>query len=250
MQQAFEREKPEVVLHLAAMHFIPDCNRDPVQCLTTNVLGTEIILKAAARAGSVKKVVITSSQAVYPIKDSPNKEEDVPYPYDVYGESKLANEFQAMRFQRDTGIDTVAVRLANVYGPRETNPHVIPEIMDQLAAGKSRIALGNIEPERDFINTADVASAYIELALNPNTAGFHIVNLGSGQEYSVREVLNKLSGILSKEIVYEKDLSRFRATERMHLVADINRIHNLVGWRPRVSIDQGLRDLCHWYNLC
>jgi len=249
VQLAFAEVRPEIVLHLAAMHFIPDCNRDPAQCLTTNIIGTENVLQACAQTNSVRKVIATSSQAVYPIKDSPNKEEDLPFPCDVYGESKLANEYQSIRFQRETGIDTIVVRLANVYGPRETNPHVIPEIMNQLAEGKQQILLGNIDPERDFINTADVASAYIALALHPNAAGFHIVNLGSGQGYSIRNILTKLSRILGKEITYERDTSRFRTTERMYLVADIGRIYNLVGWCPQVSIDQGLQELCQWYNL-
>jgi UDP-glucose 4-epimerase len=250
VEQVIAKENPEIVIHLAAIHFIPDCNRDTVRCLATNIVGTENILQACAQKGSVKRVIITSSQAVYPIKDSPNKEEDVPYPYDVYGESKLANEFQAMRFQRDAQIDTIAVRLSNVYGPRETNPHVIPEIMTQLVDGKRQVSLGNIEPKRDFVHSTDVARAYAALALQPTLPGFHLVNLGSGNEYSIRDILAKLSEIIGKEITYIKDPSRFRSTERMHLVPDISRIRELVGWRPQVSIDQGLKDLCEWYGLC
>jgi UDP-glucose 4-epimerase len=242
--------KPEIVIHLAAIHFIPECNRDTVGCLTTNIVGTENLLLACAKTSSVKRVIITSSQAIYPIKDSSNKEDDVPFPYDVYGESKLANEFQAIRFQRETKIDTIVVRLSNVYGPRETNPHVIPEIMIQLADGKMQVSLGNVDPKRDFIHSTDVARAYIALALQPIPPGFHLVNLGSGHEYSIREILAKLSLILGKEVSYNKDLSRYRSTERMHLLPDISRIHKLVGWEPRISIDQGLEELCRWYKLC
>ena len=79
-QTAFANAQPEIVIHLAAMHFIPDCNRDPVQCLKINVIGTEHVLQACREIDSVRRVVITSSQAVYPIKDDPNKEEDQPFP--------------------------------------------------------------------------------------------------------------------------------------------------------------------------
>ena len=248
-QDVINSTKPDIVLHLAAMHFIPDCNRDPVSCLHTNIIGTENVLLACKQAASVKKVIVTSSQAIYPIKDSPNNEEDLPQPCDVYGESKLANEFQALRFNRDTNINTIVVRLANVYGPRETNPHVIPEIMNQLAAGKYRISLGNIEPKRDFIFTSDVARAFITLSLATNLPGFTIFNLGSGKEYSIKEIIAKLSNVVENEITYEKDLSRYRTTERMHLIADISKIRNLTSWYPQVSIDQGLRDLCLWYKI-
>lgn len=250
VHQAVTNLRPEILIHLAAVHFIPECNKDPVQCLATNVVGTENILQACAQTDSIKRVIITSSQAVYPIKDIPNKEDDAPYPYDVYGESKYANEFQAGRFQRQTGIDTIAVRLSNVYGPRETSPHVIPEIMTQLRKGQLDIKLGNISPKRDFIYTSDVARAFATLALSSIPPGFHVVNLGSGIEYSIQEILAMLSVILVKKINYQKDISRYRKTERMHLVADINRIHSLVGWAPQVSIEEGLLELCQWYGLC
>lgn len=246
---AFSEIKPELVLHLAAMHFIPDCNKDPIKCLTTNIIGTENILQTLRKTKSVNKVIITSSQAVYPIKDNPNAETDPAIPSDVYGESKYANEFQAKRFFDDTGIDTFVVRLANVYGPRETNPHVLPEIMDQLVEGKLQISLGNIEPERDFIFTSDVAKGFLSLAFNNNISGFDIVNIGSGKEFSIREIINRLSTILKKEITYKKDVARFRITERMHLVADIQRIYKKVGWQPEISLDRGLEDLCKWYKL-
>lgn len=239
---------PEIVIHLAAMHFIPDCNLDPVKCLHTNVVGTENVLFSCRQTQTVKRVIVTSSQAVYRINDNPNHEDDIPSPYDVYGESKLTNEFQANRFYRETGISSIVVRLSNVYGPRETNPHVIPEIMSQLKQGDG-VKLGNIEPKRDFIHTMDVARGYESLALTPDVGGYNKVNLASGREYSIREILGKLSKILGKDISYIKDLSRFRTTERMHLVANIDRIFSLVGWKPIIEIEEGLEDLCKWYKL-
>src|SRR3990172_11074954 len=177
VENAFSDMRPDVVIHLAAMHFIPDCNSDPAACLQINVIGTENVL-AACRVGRVRRVLVTSSVAVYPISDEANREIDPADPYDVYGESKLVNELQARRFCLETGIDTVAVRLSNVYGPRETNPHVVPEIMSQLRAGASAVRLGNIDPMRDFIYTRDAAEGFAALTFNPLPAGFHIVNLG------------------------------------------------------------------------
>lgn len=248
IENAFAEIKPEVVIHLAAMHFIPDCNRDPSQCMQVNVVGTENVL-SACRKSNVKRVVVTSSMAIYPIKDEANFEDDPAIPYDVYGESKLVNEFQARRFQRETGIDTIAVRLSNVYGPRETNPHVIPEIMEQLKSGNTNIELGNIEPMRDFIHTKDAAGGFVALALNPLKSGFHIVNLGSGKEYSIKKIIQTISMILGCPVRSIRDESRYRDTERMHLLTDITRIKNLTGWSPSVDIREGLKDLCRWYGV-
>jgi len=248
IENVFDEMKPEVVIHLAAMHFIPDCNRDPSQCMEVNVVGTENVL-SACRKSYIKRVIVTSSMAVYPIKDEANFEDDPAMPYDVYGESKLANEFQAKRFQRETGIDTIVVRLTNVYGPRETNPHVIPEIMEQLVAGKTRMMLGNINPMRDFIHTTDSAIGFSALALKPIAPGFHVVNLGSGKEYSIKQIVEMLSKILKRPIEPIEDPTRYRDVERMHLLCEISRIKALVGWTPSKNITEGLRDLCKWYGV-
>jgi UDP-glucose 4-epimerase len=248
VEDALGEARPRVVIHLAAMHFIPDCNADPAGCFHINVVGTENVL-AACRKCKVERAVITSSLAVYPITDAPSREDDPAMPYDVYGESKLANEWQARRFQRETGIDTVVVRLSNVYGPRETSPHVIPEIMQQLAGGLTRLQLGNTAPRRDFIHSSDAARGFCSLALHPVPSGYHLVNLGGGREYSIRQVLEELSGLLGHTIEPVLDASRYRQVERMHLQADIRRIRELVGWEPAMTLTAGLRDLCQWYHL-
>lgn len=240
--------KPQIVVHLAAMHFIPDCNRDPSGCLATNVVGTENVLDAS-RQTKVRRVIVASSVAVYPIDEKHNREEDAADPCDVYGESKLANELQARRFWRETGTDTVAVRLSNVYGPRETNPHVIPEIMIQLRAGTRHPKLGNVEPMRDFIHTTDAARGFSALALEPLPRGCHTVNLGGGEEYSIRQVLEELSLITGATIEPVVDPSRYRKVERMHLRCDIRKMQELVPWRPKVTLREGLDDLCVWYGV-
>jgi len=251
VRDTIEHIRPDIIIHLAAMHFIPDCNKDPETCMHINVVGTESVLNASKTnyEGKLKRVILVSSMAVYPIKDGPNKESDTIEPYDVYGESKFTNEMQGKRFHRESMVDTISVRLSNVFGPRETSRHVIPEIMEQLALGKTKIKLGNIQPERDFIYVSDVATGFADLALNPLPHGFHVINMGSGQEHSIQYVLKCISKIMNKEISYVRDQSRFREVERMHLLADISRIKSLTGWHPKVDLADGLEKLCHWYGL-
>ena len=91
--------------------------------------------------------------------------------------------------------------------------------------------------------------AFAGLALEPIVPGFHIVNLGSAKEYSIREVISFISIILDKAVIALEDHAKFRDVERMHLLADISKIKELIPWTPKTTIEQGLRDLCHWYGL-
>ena len=237
------------VVHLAAMHFIPDCNRDPQACIATNVIGTENVI-AACDEHDVERLIAASSMAVYPISDGACSEEDPVGPCDVYGETKVSNEMQLLRWSRGGGARVaVALRLSNAYGPRETNPHVIPEIMRQLARGVSDLKLGNTAPLRDYVHVDDVATAFVALLGAPLDPGYHVFNVGSGEERSVDQILKLLSGLLGRDIEVRFDPSRIRPVERMHLLADVGRLTASTGWRPEVAFEQGLAGLCQWYGL-
>ena len=237
------------IVHLAATHFIPDCNRDPQSCITTNVVGTENLLTACDEQ-SIDRVIAASSMAVYPISDDACSEDEPVGPYDVYGETKVANEMQLRRWsRRNNRRIAVALRLSNAYGPRETNAHVIPEIMRQLTSGATNLDLGATEPLRDYIHVDDVAAAVSELIQAPLDPGYHVFNVGCGEERSVASILEGLGDILGRPVTAQIDASRLRPVERMHLLADIGRITTMVGWKPKVVFERGLTDLCRWYGL-
>lgn len=238
----------DAVVHLAAMHFIPDCNRDPQGCIVTNVVGTENVLAACLEA-NIGRVIAASSMAVYPIRDEACAEDDPIGPYDVYGETKATNEMQLQRWCRASGATGIAVRLSNAYGPRETNPHVIPEIFEQVAAGARVLALGNTAPQRDYIHVDDIARALEALLRAPLEPSFDVYNLGSGEERSVDEILAELGAILGYELTSRADPDRFRPVERMHLLPAIDKITAATGWHPTTGFSDGLRELCHWYGL-
>ncbi len=239
---------PEVVFHLAAMHFLPDCNRRPSACIHTNVMGTENVLQAAAKTG-VARVLCPTSMAVYPITDKCVTEEDPVGPYDIYGETKVMNEMQLGRWARVTGGAAIAVRLANVYGPRETNPHVVPVIMQQLRQGCRTLALGDVTTYRDYIHSDDVARAFMALGNTLGINGYNVFNLGTGTEHSVRDMLDVLGELLGETITTSVDPRRMRKTERMHLWPSVEKLTRITGWIPAVDFREGLRDLCREYGL-
>lgn len=232
--------KPESVIHLAAIHFIPYCNKHPYESSNININGTINILKAAKEA-KVKQVFFASTAAVYPIYDDAVNELYKTGPMDIYGLSKLTGEHLCNEFYLETSIPTIICRFFNAFGPNETNPHLIPEIQDQVNSGKRTINLGNLTPKRDFIHTSDMATA-VQTLQEKIKDGIHIYNLGRGKEYSVTEIVEAFERQLGEKITIEVDQSRVRKTERMHLLADVSKLKSL-GWEPIIDIDEGIKSL-------
>jgi UDP-glucose 4-epimerase len=242
VQQTFKQIEPEVIIHLAAIHFIPYCNEHPFESADINIRGTMNILDAAKKLNQLKKIIFASTAAVYPISDNAVSENDTVQPLDIYGLSKLAGEQLMEKFYLETGIDTICCRFFNAFGPNETNPHLIPEIENQLRKGNRTIALGNLTPKRDFIHTHDMANA-VAAILKLEKVGYDTFNLGRGIEYAVTEVVEEFEKILMEKITIEVDQARVRKVERLHLLADVSKLKMKTGWTPQWSLTQGVKDL-------
>lgn len=232
--------RPNIIIHLAAIHFIPYCNEHPYDSSDINIRGTMHILDAAAKAG-VEKVLFASTAAVYPIYDEAVTENHNVGPLDIYGLSKLTCEHLCNEFHLMTKIPTVICRFFNAFGPNETNPHLIPEIQKQILGGNRRIKLGNLTPKRDFIHTHDMANA-VNILLDKSGNGINTYNLGRGIEYSVTEIVDAFSKAIGEPIEIEVDPARVRKVERMHLLADVTKLKSL-GWEPKIGIEEGIKTL-------
>ena len=243
---AIAAARPDCVIHLAAMHFIPECTAKPAETMEVNVQGTERVLEACRRH-SVRHIVLASSAAVYAPGDGPCTEDVTPIgPLEVYGASKVAAEVTVAGFQAETGAASTVLRLFNAIGRDETNPHVIPHIFESLHTSDT-IQLGNIEPRRDYIDTRDIADAIAAVA--GGGEGLRTFNVGTGTAYSVRDVLKSLERIIGRPIHVVQDSARVRATERMVLLADVGAIGRATGWAPRLSLSDTLKDLAIAYGL-
>jgi UDP-glucose 4-epimerase len=238
--------KPEVVFHLAAIHFIPECNGDPERTLRINVEATQGLLRACAAAG-VKHVVVASSGAVYADAPGALAESAEVAPVDIYGWSKLFTEQLCQWHAAQSGLKITAMRLFNNYGPRETNAHIIPEIIGQLRQGDV-LRLGNIKPRRDYIHTSDTARAMRRLAARvPDT--MRTVNVASGQDASVEELIALMGELLGRRITVETDAARFRKADKLVQVADIRGLEAATGWKPEIDFRKGLADLLRFEGL-
>lgn len=232
---------PDAIVHLAAVHYIPECEQDPMFATSTNVLGT-LSLLLACPAGC--RFVFASSGAVYKPDARPHREDTSETgPSDVYGRSKLQGEQFVQDFATRRNLDAVIIRLFNVIGPGETNPHLLPELVAQLKAGRNMVELGNLSPKRDYISVTDAARGFAAAAVSgPSRPGeARIANLGTSRAYSVEEIIGKLRAISGIDFQVRQDQNRIRAVDRPFLAADVHRMAEVFDWRPAHSIDDTLR---------
>jgi UDP-glucose 4-epimerase len=248
VEEIFTILQPDIVVHLAAIHFIPYCNQHPFEAADINIRGTMNVIRACKQLTSLKKLFFASTAAVYPISDESVNEDHELLPLDIYGISKLTGEHLCKEFHLETAVDTIVCRFFNAFGPNETNPHLIPEIEKQLREGMRTIKLGNLTPKRDFIHTYDMASAVGQLLKLENT-GYDVFNLGRGIEYSVVEIVEAFERQLKEKITIEVDQSRVRKVEREHLLADISKLKKTTHWQPVWGIDEGINNLVQSWKV-
>jgi UDP-glucose 4-epimerase len=162
-------------------------------------------------------------------------------PTDVYGASKLTGEWLLwLHLDRHQTPAGAVARLFNVYGPGETNPHVLPEILRHLRRGH-RIPLGNVHPERDYVFIDDAVLALVELLFLKGLRRREIVKVGTGRAVSVERLVAELRRLTSRPLQIEIDARKLRNADRLRLEADTRHLSELlphVGFKP---IGQGLR---------
>ena len=244
LRTLFEQYRPSAVVHLAALHYIPACVADPVRTISLNVLGTQAVLTAAAAAG-VEHFFFASTGDVYLPDTHPHHEERSPTgPFNIYGLSKLMGEqLVQLESRQRRQARFVIGRLFNLYGPRETNPHILPEILGQLRAQpQAPLRLGSLWPKRDLVPVADAARAIIEL-LERADPGVTTVNIATGVATSMQQVVEILGQLLGRPVPVETDPAKVRPVERPHLQADVTRLRERLGWVPHADLRRGLAEL-------
>ena len=229
----------EVVFHTAALARVPRSVEDPVGTHEANVTGTLRVLKAAVDAG-VRRVVYSSSSSVYGDQPTlPLVEDMPPNPLNPYACQKLMGEIYARNVHRVYGLETVCLRYFNVYGPRQVTEGayrlVIGVFMDQRQQGLPLTIHGDGLQTRDFTWVGDVVRANVLAATSDKVGAGEAINIGAGQEVSIRRIAELIGG----EIVRTPP----RGFDERYKRAGILRARELLGWEPRVQIDEGMRRL-------
>ncbi len=234
----------EAVVHLAAQSGVISSVEDPDHDCSVNVLGTFNILEAA-RQSSVPNVVFASSAAAIGQKDPPVTEEGSPRPLSPYGASKLAAEGYCSAYNGSFGINTVALRFANVYGPHSTHKtSVVARFLSRALEGVPVTIYGDGSQTRDFIFVEDLCQAIL-LALDDNVQS-GVYNVGTGTMVSVNELLETMESILGRSL--EREHLPARRGEAKHVCLDIDKARELLGFDPKFSLEEGLNKTYDWFR--
>jgi UDP-glucose 4-epimerase len=232
----------EVVFHQGALPSVPRSVQDPLTTSAVNVEGTLNVLLAARDEG-VRRVIVASSSSVYGNSGSlPRVESQAPDPIAPYAVAKLAAERYCVSFSRVYPLEAVALRYFNVFGPRQ-NPHsqyaaVVAKFVSAILAGESVPIYGDGEQSRDFTYVGNVVAANL-LAAEADGVNGEILNVASGRSETVNHLAEVLGRILQRPV--EKEFLPERTGDVRHSWADVSAARRLLGYKPEVGFEEGLR---------
>ena len=232
----------DCVYHLAARVSVPQSILYPRDYNTVNVGGTVALMEAVRDAG-VKRVVLTSSGAVYGRQSQqPVSEDRPPSPDSPYAVSKLSAEYYVRAIGALWKIETVMLRIFNAYGPGQalpaSHPPVVPRFLKQAIGGGSLVIFGNGSQTRDFAYVDDVVDALVAAATAGNIDG-EVINIGSGLETAMNDLVKHVERAVDKQVEPLHNTSVSGGVQRLY--ADIGKAQRLLNFKPRVSLDEGLR---------
>ncbi len=238
----------EIVYHLAAKTSVPESVQKPQEYWRTNVEGTLNVLKAAVDAGA-RRVVFASSAAIYGnVEDTPTVETQKPAPASPYATTKMVGEFACEEIASLKGIETVVLRIFNVYGPRQPTTSsyasVIPTFCSAIAANRPIEIHGDGQQTRDFLYIGDLAEA-LELAGDKGVAG-ETFNVGSGIATSVADVATVLSEITNAPVRATR--KEPRPGDVRHSQADIGKAAARLGFTPHTSLRDGIEKTLAYFR--
>jgi len=240
-------EGTEVVFHLAALIGIPYSYEAPESYVQTNVVGTQNVLDACRSAGVDRMVHTSTSETYGTARYVPIDEAHPLQPQSPYSASKIGADMMALSHYHAFELPVAVVRPFNTYGPRQSTRAVIPTILAQIYSGADKLHLGSTTPTRDFNYVEDTASGFLAVAACDRALG-NVVNIGSGREISIGDLVHLLVEITGREVEVVTDEERVRpgASEVERLLCDNTRAREWAGWAPAFTLEEGLRRTADW----
>lgn len=237
------------VFHLAALIAIPYSYVAPQSYVDTNVTGTLNICQACL-ANKVERLITTSTSEVYgtaihvPITETHPRQ-----PQSPYSATKISADAIALSFHNALGLPVVVARPFNTYGPRQSARAIIPTIISQIAAGATKVKVGDLRPTRDFNFVEDTCRGFIALAEADQSVVGQDFNIATGTEISMGDTFKTIARLMDADVDFIVDPARIRPakSEVFRLCGDNSKIKAATGWQPEVSLEEGLRRTISWF---
>jgi|LSQX01.2.fsa_nt_gb GDP-4-dehydro-6-deoxy-D-mannose reductase len=247
---------PNYVINLAAQSSVSYSWEDPGLTANINIIGTINILEGVRKAVPYARTLLVGSSEEYGEvneRDLPIKESTDLCPSNPYAVSKVSQELYAKKYSKAYNLEIVMVRAFNHIGPGQSPKFAISSFAKQIAQiekgiQKSEILVGNLAAKRDFADVRDIVRGYWDL-VRKGISG-EVYNIGSGQSYSLQNLLQKMIDMSNKDIAIRIDQSKFRPIDIPELCADITKIKEHINWQPQIDINKTLYDvLAYWRTI-
>lgn len=237
-------EGHDIVFHMASFIAVPESYKDPGKYFNNNV-GGGVTLLEAMRARQVPKIIFSSTAAIYKSIDKTLDENDPKEPEDPYGATKLAFEGFLSAYHYSYGLESIALRYFNAYGPGEHHDpetHAIPNFILAVLKNREVPLYWQGDQVRDYIYIDDLIAAHLKAL---NISGYHAINLGTGKGTKTKEVLDLIVKISGKSVKV-KDLGE-RAGDARFRVASFDLAKKVLDWEPKIELENGLRETISYF---
>jgi UDP-glucose 4-epimerase len=243
-------EGADYVVHIAAIPSVARSIAEPLAANAVNITGTLNVLLAGRDAGA-KRLVFAASAAAYGDNPTmPRVETLTPDPLSPYALAKLAGEYYCRIFATIYGLETVALRYFNIFGPRQNPDSPYSGVLSKFVAayqrGETPVIFGDGQQSRDFTYVDNVVDATLKACTVPAAAG-KVINVGVGRSYTLNQTITLLNGIFGRQVVPKYDPPR--KGDVLHSLADISLARQVLGYEPLVSFEEGLKRTVAWFRM-
>lgn len=251
VQRIIATEQPDMVVNLAGISSVGASWSIPQTTVSVNVIGALNIMETARKAAKKPKLMFIGSSEEYVISDYPINEDRPLNASNPYGISKVTQEEFAKMYTQNFGLQIYCVRPFNHTGIGQRDSFVLPSFCKQVAEiaknGKPGVMkVGNLEIKRDFSHVKDITRAYRMIIESDDSSLTY--NVGSGQVYSLRKLLEYIIAQSKTDIQIEVDPERFRPTDQPTVCCDYTLIRNRLGWEPQYSVFDALKEMYAFYK--
>lgn len=246
-------KKSDIVVHLASLISIPYSYIAPKSYIDTNIIGTYNVMELSKKY-KIKKIIHTSTSEVYGTAlFTPMNEKHPLQPQSPYAATKISADAIANSFFYSFNLPLITLRPFNTFGPRQSIRAVIPSIITQAINNAGLVEIGDTRPTRDFVYVKDTVNGYLKCIQSKNNLFGETINIGTGKEISIFNLVKKVSKILKIKISLKSNKRRIRPnkSEVYRLKADNKKLYKLLKWKPlntNKSLDQNLNETINWFK--